>query len=78
WVGLIVVTVLPAAFAVVIAVATFAGEGAELYQMGVIPAVIATGTWIYFKKRQSVAARPCQPSEDSPLSPAAAGESGQG
>jgi amino acid transporter len=56
WAGLIVVTVLPMSFAVIIAVATLGGRGAELYQLGVIPAVILTGTLIYFKKRRSVAA----------------------
>jgi amino acid transporter len=67
WVGLVLVTILPTAFAVIIAVATLSGKGAQVYQLGVIPAVIATGTLVYFKKRRSVAARLRQPSEDSPL-----------
>jgi amino acid transporter len=68
WAGLVVITILPIAFAVVIAVATLNGRGAQLYQMAVIPAVIVTGTLIYFKRRQAVAARrPRQPNEDMPL-----------
>jgi amino acid transporter len=52
WGGTIAVTVLPMSFAVVVAAATFDGKGPELYQMAVIPAVILSGTLIYFWKRR--------------------------
>jgi amino acid transporter len=75
WVGLVLVTLLPIAFASVIAVATLDGGGAQRYQIAVIPAVIVTGTLIYLKKRAAVAARPRESDEDFPLAPVQ--ESGQ-
>ena len=58
--GLILVTVLPMAFAAVVAVATLGGKGAQLYQLVAIPVVILTGTLIYLSRR-AVATAPVAP-----------------
>jgi amino acid transporter len=76
WVGLIVVTALPALFALIVALATLRGNNSQAYQLGIIPAVIATGTLIYFRRRQSVLARSRRLKQDSPLAPL--GENSQG
>ncbi len=60
WPGLILITVLPMTFAVIVAVASLRGNGQGLYQMAVIPVVILSGTWIYFKRRD-VAPASCRP-----------------
>jgi amino acid transporter len=60
WPGLILITVLPMTFAGVVAVSSLRGNGQGLYQMAVIPAVIVSGAWIYFKRRD-VAPVSCRP-----------------
>ncbi|MGH9447812.1 MAG: APC family permease, partial [Terriglobia bacterium] len=55
WPGVILVTVLPMTFTVIVAVASLGGKDWGLYQMAVIPAVILTGALIYFKRRKNVA-----------------------
>jgi amino acid transporter len=57
WLGLIGVTVLPMSFAVAITVATLGGRGSARYQLAVIPAVVLSGTLIYFRRRPPVASR---------------------
>jgi amino acid transporter len=55
WLGLIGVTVLPMSFAVTVTVDMLGGRGPAPYQLALIPAVILTGTLLYFIRRRAMA-----------------------
>jgi amino acid transporter len=51
WPGLILVTVSPMALALVVAAASMQGARADLYQLVIVPVVVASGIVIYFCRR---------------------------
>ncbi len=54
WPGLILVTVSPMALALVVAAASMRGARADLYQMVIIPVVVASGIIVYFCRRNAL------------------------
>jgi amino acid transporter len=53
WPGLIFVTISPMALALVVAAASMRGARADLYQMVIVPVVIASGIIVYFCRRNA-------------------------
>lgn len=48
---LILITISPMALAVVVALESLRGAHSGLYQLLVIPAMILSGVWLYYRKR---------------------------
>lgn len=61
WFGVILITASPVAVFTFLAFESFKGAGNQLYQMLVIPAMILSGVWLYYRGRRRTAASATKP-----------------